>query len=254
MAGHRPGLGQHALASRRLAADLVARAAVSPDELVVEIGAGAGLLTEALARRAGHVQAIERDARMLRRARRRLQGAGNVTLVHADALGVPLPGVPFRVVANLPFGITTAVLRRLLSDPRLPLCKADLIVQWEAARKRAGERSTVLSVCWGARYTLALGPRLPASCFRPPPRVDAGVLVVRRRSVPLVPDDRLADFEALVRAGFTRGDLPLAHALAGVLTPAARRRLPRARAAQLDAAAWAAVYAAVSGGGRASRG
>ena len=76
------------------------------------------MLTEALARRAGRVVAIGYDPRLAERARARLAGFGNVRVVTADALALPMPRRPFRVVASPPFGSTKAILRRLLGDPR----------------------------------------------------------------------------------------------------------------------------------------
>jgi 23S rRNA (adenine-N6)-dimethyltransferase len=115
-ASRRAELGQHFLAGGWLAAELVEQAGVGQGDLVVEIGAGTGVLTEALAQRAGRVVAVECDPRLADRARARLAGHGNVRVVTADALAMPAPRRPFRVVANLPFGSTTAMLRRLLGD------------------------------------------------------------------------------------------------------------------------------------------
>ena len=92
-ARRRAELGQHFLAGGRLAAELVEQAGVGAGDLVVEIGAGTGVLTEALARRAGRVVAVEYDPRLAERARARLAGFGNVRLVTADALALPPPRV-----------------------------------------------------------------------------------------------------------------------------------------------------------------
>lgn len=175
-------LGQHFLAGGRLAAELVEQAGVGTGDLVVEIGAGSGVLTEALARRAGRVVAVECDPRLAERARVRLAGFGNVRVVTADALAMSPPRRPFRVVANLPFGSTAAFLRRLLGDPRTRLERADLVLQEQAARRYAARRpSTPETIAWGAWYELGTGRRLGPSCFRPPPRVGAALLVARRR-------------------------------------------------------------------------
>jgi 23S rRNA (adenine-N6)-dimethyltransferase len=98
--------GQHLLRSP-LADELAAAAGIAGGDLVVEIGAGTGRLTAPLAERAGHVIAIEVDPRLARRLRRRFQGDNRVTVVEADGLAAALPACPFRVVANLPFSITT---------------------------------------------------------------------------------------------------------------------------------------------------
>jgi 23S rRNA (adenine-N6)-dimethyltransferase len=254
-ARRRGELGQHFLAGGRLAAELVEQAGVGTGDLVVEIGAGTGLLTEALARRAGRVVAVECDPRLAERARARVAGVGNVRVLTGDALALPLPRRPFRVVANLPFGSTSAILRRLLGDPRIPLERADLVLQEQAARRYAVRRSgNPETVVWGAWYDLAAGRRLGPGCFRPPPRVGAVVLVVRRRDPPLVRVGGHRRFSALVQAGFRHPGLPLRRGLVPPLTYRQLRRLGRdlgfpidGRPADLDAVQWAGVYAVLDG-------
>jgi 23S rRNA (adenine-N6)-dimethyltransferase len=178
-----------------LATALVAEAAFEAGDLVVEIGAGRGACTFALARRGVEVIALERDphwAEHLRRAARR-QGMAHVRVVCCDALHYEMPRSPFRVMGSLPFGATTALLRHLLDDPNCGLRRADLIVQWEVARKRAATPpTTMLSTAWAPWWSFALGRRIPADSFRPVPSVDAAVLRVVRRDPPLLPD-RMAD-------------------------------------------------------------
>jgi 23S rRNA (adenine-N6)-dimethyltransferase len=252
----RPDLGQHFLAGGWLAAELVEQAGVGPADLVLEIGAGTGVLTEALARRAGRVLAVECDPLLAAGTRSRLAGYGNLSVVTADALRLPLPRRPFRVVANLPFGSTAALLRRLLGDPRTRLERADLVVQEQAARRYAARRpSSSDTVSWGAWYELATGRRLGPTCFRPPPRVAAAMLVARRRRPPLVPVGDRHRFAALVRAGFRHPGLPLRRGLVPPLSYGQLRRLARdlgfaldAGPTALDAHQWAGVHAFLTRG------
>ena len=234
---------QHFLRTRTLAAELVRDACVGPDDLVVDLGAGSGRLTAELARAAREVIAVELDTRWAAYLRGRWE---NVRVVEGDAALVPLPSDPFRVVANIPFDRTTDLLRRLLDDPRVPLVRADLIVEWGVGLKRALPwPSTVNDVRWGAWYRFALARRLPRSSFEPPPDVDAGVLVVERRARPLVPERDAARYAAFVAGGFRHG-----------LRSVAGRRAPRAAPRDLDAHAWAALYlslAGARGAGRPSR-
>ena len=179
-------LGQNFLPPR-LAEQLVAEADFRPGQVVVEIGAGAGAVTAALGRRALEVVAVEIDPVWAERLRARFED-GPVRVVHGDFLSVPLPTRPFRVIGSLPFGRTTDILCRLFEDPRVPLERADLIVQWDVARKRAAVPPTTLrSTAWAPWWEFRLGRRIPAAAFRPVPRVDAGVLVVTRRDRPLLP-------------------------------------------------------------------
>jgi 23S rRNA (adenine-N6)-dimethyltransferase len=182
-------LGQNFLRAD-LADALVADAACSPGDLVVEIGAGRGACTFALARRGARVIALEKDpawAAALRREVRR-RGLDTVTVVCADAVDAQLPRRPFRVFGSIPFGATTDILRRLLGDPGGALERADVVVQWEVARKRAAiPPSTALSTAWAPWWTFEVGRRIPARAFRPVPRVDAAMLHVSRRRPPLLP-------------------------------------------------------------------
>ncbi len=197
----RRAYGQNFLASRALAAQLVRDADVRADDLVVEIGAGTGLLTSELAKQAGTVVALELDPALATGLRRRFAARAGVTVVEGDVLRVALPQVPFRVVANVPFNASTAILQRLL-DPRRPLERADLVLQWEVARKRAGRPRSALSAAWAPWWRFRLGRRIAPDAFRPRPAVAAAVLIAERRLAPLLPADSFEEYGAFVRSLF----------------------------------------------------
>jgi 23S rRNA (adenine-N6)-dimethyltransferase len=200
----RAGTGQHFLVPR-LAADLVRNTGVTRGDLIVEIGAGTGVLTSELAGRAGRVLAIELDPILVTRLRKRFAGHREVRIVACDAVDVRWPDEPFRVVANLPFAHTTPILRRLLDDPTTPLLRADLIVGWGTAVKRCSQRpSTLLTMSWAPWYEFTITRRLPPASFRPPPSVDAAVMTVTRRPDPLLDPCARDAFVRFVRRGFER--------------------------------------------------
>jgi 23S rRNA (adenine-N6)-dimethyltransferase len=195
-------LGQNFLRPE-LAERWIGEAGFRAGEHVLEIGAGAGAVTLALARRELEVVAVERDPILAGALRAQLArvGARRVRVLEADIRSIALPRRPFRIVGSLPFGATTDILRQLFDDPSLPLERADLIVQWEVARKRAEHPpSTLLSTVWAQWWEFRLGRRIPAAAFRPVPRVDAATLVVTRRDPPLLPPALARDYAEFVRA------------------------------------------------------
>jgi len=240
--------GRHALRSRAFADELVRDAGVVHGTLVLDVGAGGGLLTRALADAGARVLAVELDPSALRQLRTRFGDDRRVEVVAGDATSVALPREPFAVVANLPFAAGTAILRRLLGDPRVPLTQLDAIVEWGLAAKRTAVwPSTVLGCAWGAWYDLRLVRRVPRACFAPPPGVEAAVMRATRRTDPLVPPGEARDYVAVLRRAFA-AQAPLDRVLPrGVVHRLALEHGfdPHATARDLDARQWAALYAAV---------
>jgi 23S rRNA (adenine-N6)-dimethyltransferase len=186
---------------------------------ILEIGAGDGALTSGLAALGRDLLAVDLDERHLERLRRRLP---TVTVHQADALRVPLDRPV--IVSNIPFHITTPILRRSLTSGGWR--DAIFLTQWEVARKRAGVGGRTMMTAQAAPwFEFTLHGRVPADAFDPRPSVDGGILVINRRIRPLVSPARRSAYERFVRAVFTgrgRGlERILAHAVPG---PAASRR------------------------------
>ena len=151
--------GQHFLRSPRLAQRIVADARLPSDALVFDVGAGFGRLTAPLLETGARVIAVEIDPKLARGLARRYPDA---RVVCDDALRIPLPHRPFYVVANLPFAITTAMVRRLRASRYL--VRADLIVGRGFALKSR----------------LPVSRWLPRTAFTPPPSTDCAVVVLAR--------------------------------------------------------------------------
>lgn len=182
----RPSGGVHFLAVPRIAAQLVQSCSLEPADLVVEFGAGQGAITTQLAETGARILAVERDPAFVRKLQSRFGATGNVRVVHADAREVPLPHRPFSVVASIPYALSTALLRRLLTPQRTNLRRAALLVELGFAKRVTALRPRDLEQAWwAARFEIRLTSRIGAEFFSPPPRVDSAQLVLnRRRNVP----------------------------------------------------------------------
>ncbi|MEX2226494.1 MAG: 23S ribosomal RNA methyltransferase Erm [Dehalococcoidia bacterium] len=196
---------QHFLHSPSLVRNIVAEMRFAPGTMVLDIGAGQGIITRALADAGYTVIAIEKDPRLYRSLRSRFVGRTNIECHPADALAFPLPREPYAVVSNVPFSITAALVRRLLDAPQPPH-DAWLIVQREAAMKFAGvPHETMFSLAHKPAFSIEVARRLARSDFAPPPPVDVAMLHVKQRHEPLVTRREMEAWRQFVRQGFRSG-------------------------------------------------
>lgn len=236
--------GVHFLTDQRAIRALLRSAAPQPGDLVVEFGPGQGALTAPLSRTGAKILAIERDPSFARRLERRFD---DVTVVCGDLRTVPLPRRSYAVVANVPFAVSTALVRRLL-HPSSAMTTADLLVEWGfAARLARSSPRTAEAAGWAAAYSISIGRRVPASSFSPAPRVDAAHLVIRRTARLTQP------MRTLIRRGFAAPQRPVAAALGEVHPRKRAHRLltstgidPPTPVAALTAVEWNRLAAALS--------
>jgi 23S rRNA (adenine-N6)-dimethyltransferase len=176
--GSRRRWGWHEL-DAACAQRLVADARLPAGSTVLDIGAGTGAITTALLDAGARVIAVEAHPTRAQRLRRRF--GGRIVVVQADAAELRLPRHPYHVVANPPFHVTAALLRRLL-QPGSRLVSARLILQQQAAVRWASSAAPGANR-WQRDYVTSLGDRVPRRAFRPSPHVDARVLRIERRGI-----------------------------------------------------------------------
>lgn len=248
-------LGQHWLSDDEALQAMVAAVQVGGDDTVLEIGPGLGTLTGKLVAVASEVVAVEFDGRLAAELPGRV-AAGNLRVVQSDILRFDPAGLPagYKVVANIPYYLTSNLIR-MLSESTNPPAAAAILVQKEVAERVAAAPGamSLLSVTAQFYWQVSLGRVVKAELFTPPPRVDSQILIMQHRRKPLFDDVDPKRFFQLVKAGFSERRKTLRNALSGGLRldkPAAERLLQsakldgslRAQALRLDQ--WHELYQA----------
>ena len=204
----RKSLSQNFLTDPEVLDAIVEAAELVPGDRVVEIGPGLGVLTRRLLAAGASVLAVEVDPRLAEYLRRELYGVDRFELIEADALSLHpremFPGETIKVVANIPYHITSPLLHAFLEGDRPPALTV-LLVQLEVAERVASPpgRMSYLSVFAQNITDVDVVARVPADAFEPAPAVDSAVLRLRRRESPVIPPgDGREPFYRVVQAGF----------------------------------------------------
>lgn len=223
----RKGLGQHYLTDANLLDAIVAAAELPPDAVVIEIGPGPGTLTAALLPRVGRLIAIELDDHLAALLPQHFRDWPQFHLLHADALAImPRQALaqtgglaPYFLVANLPYYITSPLLRHYLEADWPPL-RAVVTVQLDVAQRIVARPPdmSLLAVAVQVYARPAIVRRLPPGAFTPPPKVQSAVLRLNRLDQPLILPEQRDQFFALVRAGFGQKRKTLRNSLAAGLS------------------------------------
>ena len=207
--------GQNFLIDGHVLDKIIAGAGVTKDDMVLEIGPGIGTMTQYLAEAAGKVVAVEIDRNLLPILQETLSDYDNVKVIHADVLSLDLEklvqeengGRPIKVVANLPYYITTPIIMALF-EQHVPLANVTVMVQKEvAARMKSGPGSKdygALSLAvqyYAEPYIVA---NVPCNCFMPRPNVDSAVIRLTRYEEPpvQVKDEKM--LFKVIRASFNQ--------------------------------------------------
>ena len=253
-AGIRPdkSLGQNFLVDENALRNIIAVSQLSSTDTVLEIGSGLGNLTRYLAMSAQEVVAVELSGALIPVLQKVVKGYGNVQVVEGDILKLSIDDLikadQFLVVANIPYYITSAIIRHLLNGDHKP-GRMILTIQKEVAQRicaRPGEMSLLaLSVqVYGKPDVVA---QIPAEAFYPAPEVDSSVIRIAIFPEPLIPTSLMDSFFALARAGFSQKRKTLRNSLSGGLStsPAEAEMLlksagidPKRRAETLEIGEW----------------
>ena len=229
-------LGQNLLIDSAHLARIADAAELTKEDTVLEIGPGLGALTHLLAERAGRVVAVELDQRLIPILREQFADQPHVSFVHGDILelspaeliqaqlpaetGAASAAIEFKVVANLPYYITSAALRHILERADARPTLAVLLVQREVAQRMIAQPGDMSLLAVGVQFYAR--PRalhsVPAGAFLPTPKVDSSVVRLDLHKQPAVPDVDPTQFFRIVRAGFGQRRKQLRNSLSAGLS------------------------------------
>lgn len=205
-------LGQHFLTSKQAIVDIIDAANVGAEDTVLEIGPGEGVLTDALLHTGAQVVAVETDIDMIDVLKERFHAQlseGQLTLIHGDVLeemhtiADAVSGIPYKMVANIPYYITGEILRRFLGEGMQPISMT-LLVQKEVAERIARDtKESILSLSVKVYGTPRYVATVPARYFSPPPKVDSAILHIGHISRHHLAGVDEARFFKVVKAGFS---------------------------------------------------
>jgi 16S rRNA (adenine1518-N6/adenine1519-N6)-dimethyltransferase len=208
-------LGQNFLIDENILQKIIQGAGITENDQVLEIGPGVGTMTSALAQKAAAVTAVEIDSALLPILKETLQDFANVNVIHGDILKLDLAELaqnafhakPFKVVANLPYYITTPIIMRFLEEEQ-PFLSITVMIQKEVAERMAAVPGTKDYGALSVAVQFFTHPRIigkvPASVFMPSPKVDSIVISLDKREEPAVAVKSRPDFFRTVRAVFSQ--------------------------------------------------
>lgn len=219
MPAPKKSLGQHWLFDAGSLHAICDAADVQPEDTILEIGPGLGPLTVELTQRAKQVIAVEFDEQLARELPSRVPAA-NLTVVHDDFMRFDLSQLPagYKVVANVPYYITSKIVRALLESSTPPQ-SATLLVQKEVAERIAADPGDMSILAVSAQFYAdpELGQVVPAEMFNPAPKVDSQIITLHVHETPLFDDVTPKQFFTVVRAGFGEKRKTLRNSLSGGL-------------------------------------
>lgn len=249
-------LGQHFLVDANVLQCIVDAIEASREDRIVEVGAGLGTLTGALAPRVEKLYAVEIDARLIPLLTQNVRDFSNVQIIHADFQDLKLAefGENLVVVGNLPYSITSDILLKLVRE-RKSVRRAVFTVQWEVGEKLVappGPKITRLGLHLRAYYEMKLVRKIPRTVFFPPPEVDGALIQLWRTPSPKITVEEEA-FERTLALVFQERRKTLRHVLAKRFSPALAEEImgelgvtPRIRAEALELGQWDRLALALS--------
>ena len=227
---------QHFLRDKNLVKLLVGHSNLKKSDTVYDIGAGSGMITSVLAGYVQDVVAVEYDKRMIHKIHENTKDRKNVKVIETDFMDMELPTTPYKVFANIPFHLSSPILRKLTNTDNPPK-SIYLIVQKQFAKKLLiGEKSEftgLLGALIAPWFTTRIRYRLQRTDFLPNPAVDTVMTEILLRDSPLLSRDKMQAYQAFVEQCFSRQKY---------FTSLSSEIVKQKRPSQLSADEWVSLY------------
>lgn len=243
---------QNFLKDKNLILDLIKRSSITNEDMVYEIGAGQGIITEELLKRSGGVVAYEIDRNLYDKLTQRFQNEKSLELKLGNFLDYPLPNYPYKVFSNIPFNITSAIIKKLTEDKNPPK-GAYLIVQKEAAKKFIGKpydnKNSQIAILLKPLFDITIAYEFERSDFFPKPSVNIILLQIRTRENPLISEEHKILYEDFITYTFNQFKPNIREGLAKVFGNQSIIRLakelgfsPNAKPSELNFENWLGLF------------
>lgn len=196
---------QHFLQSPRLVGELIGHSNIRKNDIVYDLGAGSGIISTMLAKRCKQVVAVEVERDALRKLRENTKRYENVKIVESDILQLVMPDEPYKIFANIPFDISSAVVRKFTAVQNPPKSMY-LIAQRQFARKLvpgSDHFTSQLAAIIGPWFSVKIRRPLKKTDFTPPPAVDTVLLEIKRREEPMIVRTEFARYEEFISRCFS---------------------------------------------------
>lgn len=220
--------GKHLMHNRKLINEIVDQAKVSPHDLVLDLGAGKGALTSVLSQKAGKVLAVEYDDKFVEILKGKFNHHPNTKIIHQDILKIHLPNNPFLAVSNIPYSITTPIMKLLLNKPSSGFLRGVIVMEKGAAKRFTSNFvKDAYVISWRMWFDIRYVKDISTKNFSPPPRVDSAMITINRKAKPIVPYSDYLIFWGLADYVLKNPHFSVDLALRGIFTPSQIKHLKR---------------------------
>ncbi len=207
-------MGQHFLIDESVLQTIADAPNIQSEDTIVEIGPGIGVLTKELLMQAGKVMAIELDERLIPLLETYVKDDPKLEVIQGNALKIPMPTDPYKIVANIPYHITSPLLRHVFLESEVHPASLTLLIQKEVAKKICDtEHAGLLTILVGLFGTAEMLIDVPPKSFLPPPKVDSAVIHINCFPKPLASAEELNRIFSLTKLAFSQKRKMLSNSL-----------------------------------------